>query len=135
MTDTSAIVAMLDPADLNHTRAAEAWRGLAGGAATLLATSYTVLETHAVLQRRFGMAGVRRFEADVVPRLEVLWIDQDIHGEGVARLLAADTRALSLVDCVSFATMWRLGGRWAFTFDPHFAEQGFEVIPEALPSA
>ncbi len=29
--------------------------------------------------------------------------------------------------------MRQLGLTCAFTLDPHFAEQGFEVIPEALP--
>lgn len=38
-------------------------------------------------------------------------------------------RQLSLVDCTSFEAMQRRGLTQAFTFDAHFAERGFEVIP------
>jgi predicted nucleic acid-binding protein len=41
----------------------------------------------------------------------------------------AGQRDLSLVDFVSFELMRREGIRTAFTFDRHFAEQGFECVP------
>jgi predicted nucleic acid-binding protein len=45
------------------------------------------------------------------------------------QLLTADRRQLSLVDCSSFETMRRLGIKKVFSFDEHFREQDFEVIP------
>jgi predicted nucleic acid-binding protein len=44
-------------------------------------------------------------------------------------MLAADKKRLSLVDCISFNIMRRLGIKSAFAFDRHFKEQGFECIP------
>jgi len=41
--------------------------------------------------------------------------------------LTAARRQLSLVDCISFEVMRRRGIKTAFTFDDHFAEQGFET--------
>ena len=38
-------------------------------------------------------------------------------------------RHLSLVDVSAFATMRRMGANQVFTFDQHFAEEGFEVFP------
>jgi len=35
---------------------------------------------------------------------------------------------LSLVDCVSFEVMRRIGMNRVFCFDPHFEEHGFEVL-------
>ncbi|MDP2857839.1 MAG: VapC toxin family PIN domain ribonuclease, partial [Bacillota bacterium] len=46
-----------------------------------------------------------------------------------AALLTAGRRNLSLVDCVSFDVMRRLGMEKAFAFDAHFAEQGFQCMP------
>ena len=49
----------------------------------------------------------------------------DQHDAGVSAALTASRKKLSVVDCVSFETMRRLGIRSAFCFDAHFAEQGF----------
>ena len=55
--------------------------------------------------------------------------------DDTAGLLSARRQDLSLVDCTSFAVMRSLGLRRAFTLDPHFAEQGCEVVPELPPAA
>lgn len=44
-------------------------------------------------------------------------------------VLTANRRQLSLVDCSAFETMRRLDIETVFTFDEHFREQGFNVIP------
>jgi predicted nucleic acid-binding protein len=43
--------------------------------------------------------------------------------------LLENRRNLSFVDCSSFDTIQRLIIDKVFTFDGHFAEQGFAVIP------
>ena len=48
---------------------------------------------------------------------------------GMAAVLSAGRRRLSLVDCVSFDVMTRLGIDVCFAFDAHFREQGFRCIP------
>ena len=52
----------------------------------------------------------------------------------VQDVFAANRRQLSLVDCSSFETMRRVRIEKVFTFDEHFREQGFEVIPRMLQS-
>ena len=59
----------------------------------------------------------------------VMDADDGNHRAGVASVLAANQRRLSLVDCVSFEVMRRLGIREAFAFDAHFADQGFRCLP------
>ena len=46
-------------------------------------------------------------------------------------LPAAGRRSVSLVDWTSFLVMRRHGVRRAFTIDPGFAIEGFEVVPAA----
>lgn len=58
------------------------------------------------------------------------WVDGATHEAGVHAVLTAGRRGLGLVDCVSFVLMRRLGLKRVFAFDPHFKEQGFEVLPE-----
>jgi len=97
--------------------------------ADLVCTNYVLVETFASVQRRLGIEAVRAFQEDVVPVLRIEWIDEDVHRTGIAALLVAARRQLSLVDCISFDTMRRLGIKTAFTFDHHFADQGFKCIP------
>jgi predicted nucleic acid-binding protein len=125
--DTSALLAVLHADDENHARAAKTWHSLIEGEEPLVCTSYTLVELFALVQHRFGLPIVRTVEEKVVPLLGVVWVDAGLHAEGMSALLAAARRRLSLVDCVSFACMRRLGITRAFHFDPHFRERGFEA--------
>ena len=77
------------------------------------------------MQHRLGIEAVRTIEEDVLPVLQVEWIDRETHSNGVSTLLAARRRKLSLVDCTSFLTMRRLHTKTALAFDKHFREEGF----------
>jgi predicted nucleic acid-binding protein len=59
----------------------------------------------------------------------VAWIDEALHKQDTSAMLAANRRDLSLVDCTSFEVMWQLGLEVVFTFDAHFGEQGFVILP------
>jgi len=88
-----------------------------------------VLEAVALVQARLGLDAVASLREELLPIAQVVWIEQDVYDGAFNTLLAARRRAVSLVDWVSFETMRRLGLRRAFAFDPHFAEQGFELLP------
>ena len=127
--DTSALYAVLDAADDQHSRAEAEWRRLVTGGSGLLTTSYVLVETTALVQHRLGMEAVGALEQEIRPVLRIEWVDEALHATGMASMLAASRRRLSLVDCVSFAVMTRAGLREAFAFDDHFAERGFSCLP------
>ncbi|MBM4431479.1 MAG: PIN domain-containing protein [Chloroflexi bacterium] len=127
--DTSALYAVLDADDRNHPAAREAWAGLLQSGESLLCSNYVLVECFALVQHRLGLAAVRALQEDVVPVLSVYWVDEAVHAAGISALLTAGRERLSLVDCTSFELMRRLGLRTAFTFDEHFAEQGFACLP------
>ncbi len=127
--DTSALVAVISDEDERHAAAADLWRHLADGGELLVTTNYVMLEFCALVQRRFGMAVVQSAADGLAPALSVQWVTQPMHDAALTAFLTANRRSLSLVDCVSFLTMRERGLARAFTFDPHFAEQGFELIP------
>lgn len=127
--DTSAFLAVLDGDDLNHRRARPKWGELVASGDTLVCSNYVLIETPALVQSRMGLDAVRLFQEDVMPVLAVEWVDEASHVAGVGAVLAARQRRLSLVDCVSFHVMRRLGIRTAFAFDAHFGAQGFRCVP------
>ncbi len=125
--DTSAFLAVLDADDRCHRQAAAVWEKLLRSEARLVCSSYVLIETCALVQRRLGIDALRLFHEDVYPVLDVHWVDSFLHGAGVDALLTAGRKHLSLVDCISFALMRRLGIKKAFAFDAHFVEQGFDT--------
>ena len=129
LVDTSALYAVLDADDAEHSRAIAEWHRLMHGAFSLVTTSYILVETTALVQHRLGMDAARAIEQDIRPVLRVEWVDEGLHTIGMASMLAAGRRRLSLVDCVSFAFMSRAGLREVFAFDEHFTERGFSCIP------
>lgn len=127
--DTSALLAVLDADDLNHSPAKTLWQSLIGGEADLVTHNYVLIETSALVQRRLGLEALRVFETDIVPVLRVVWVTPEVHEASVSAHLIAARRALSLVDCVSFEIMRRTGLREAFAFDAHFGEFGYRLLP------
>ena len=127
--DTSGLYAYVDADNVANAAARSAWNELRRIGASVVTTNYVVTETLALCQRRFGLGATRGFALGMVPLLDIVWIGKEHHDRAVAALFAANRRDLSLVDCVSFETMRRLGIRRAFALDEHFREQGFEVVP------
>lgn len=127
--DTAGFLAVLNAADHFHEPAQKAWSEILLSPATLFCSNYVLIETTALLQHRFGMDAVRLFQVEILPVLETVWIDAAIHHQALSAMLAANRRNLSLVDCTSFEIIRKLSLDGVFTFDPHFKEQGFSIIP------
>ena len=127
--DTSAFFAILDADDENYQKAKQIWVDLLRRETVLVCSNYVLVEAFALVQHRLGIQAIRTFQEDIVPTLTIAWVDESCHGAGTSNVLTAGTRNLSLVDCVSFELMRRLGITTAFTFDHHFKEQRFECMP------
>lgn len=128
--DTSAFIALVNGEDRYHTKALDQWQSLLAGNESLVCNNYIVIETIALTQNRFGLEIARRVHDELVPLLTISWVDKIVHEQAVVALLAARRRHLSLVDCSAMATMRALGINRVFTFDPHFAEYGFDKLPQ-----
>lgn len=129
--DTSAFLALLDADDAGHAAVKETWTNLVRREASLWCTSYVLVETCALVQRRLGTDALRVFDEDVLSVVAIHSVVEKEHREGMAAALSANRRNLSLVDCVSFAVMRSTGTKRALALDEHFSAQGFEVVPEA----
>ena len=126
--DTSGLLALLNAKDENHERAARAFVNLGARQAALVSTSFVLVETYALLDRRLGLDAVRSFRADFAPLLDVVWVDDALHNAGLDLLLERRRRLLSLVDAVSLITMRQRNLAEAFAFDPHFQLEGFSLV-------
>lgn len=128
--DSSALIAILNADDRFHEAARTEWNRVVNDEATLWTSNYVVVEASALVQRRMGLDGLSALHDTLLPVIQIDWVDAAVHQTAVAVVFAARRRELSLVDCSSFQIMRRLGIDTVLTFDPHFGDQGFRVVPE-----
>ena len=127
--DTSAILAILYDNDAAHQKASEKWLEIARQGDEVICNNYVFIEAFSLLQRRYGLEKARALQEQIEPLINISWVDEDLHETAVNLTLTANRRNLSVVDCSSFETMRRLGIETVFTFDEHFKERGFQVVP------
>ena len=129
--DTSALYALVDADDQFHRAAANVFSRLSPEKDLLLCSSYVLVETLALLQTRLSVDAVAKWKVAFQSILDVVWVDTRLHEEALTALLAANQPAISLTDWTSFLIMREHGITTAFSFDPQFAQQGFQLLPQA----
>jgi uncharacterized protein len=127
--DTSAFLAIVQVDDVNHSLAKQQWINLLGENETLHTNNYVIVESIAIIQRRSGLNVVQKLQNNILGFLIIDWVNEEQHARAIDTVFEANRRKLSLVDCSAFESMHRLGIETAFTFDHHFREEGFKVIP------
>lgn len=127
--DTSAFYALLSARDLFHARARDTYEQLLDRESEFWTTSYALVETVALLHRRLGFDLVAAFAAwQREARLQVLWVDSNMHAEAWEGFTAEQGRGLSFVDW-TMAVASREMSAPVFTFDAGFATQGIPIEP------
>jgi predicted nucleic acid-binding protein len=129
--DTSGFLALMDKDDAHHPAAVRAWRSYAAESCVLWTTDYVRLECCSLIQRRLGAMALEDFHDKVLPVAAASIVGEDGFERGFSQWRVARRRQLSLVDITSFDCMRRQSISRAFTFDRHFAEEGF-VICQAM---
>lgn len=122
--DTSGLLSLFDEDDLRHREAAEIF----AKAGSLVTTNY-VLTEFVPLTRVRGLSREKtlNFLSDLIllPRLELVWVDERQHQGGMDLLRHRLDKGYSLCDAVSFVLMRERGILEALTTDKHFVQEGF----------
>lgn len=128
--DTSGMLCLFDTDDSRHEKANQLFRQ----AKSLLTTNYVLAEfvplTHA---RGLNRANALNFLNALVllPRLELVWVDERLHAEAMRLLEERLDKSYSLCDAVSFSVMRERGFLSALTTDKHFQQEGFVRLLES----
>lgn len=126
--DTSAVFALLDRDDPAGRLVR---RVLDDASLTFVTHVLVVVELVTLVTRRLGFEAAERVIDEVLPRLEVVMVDDELLAEGLTAFRASGTGRVSLVDRTSFAFMRREGLDTAIALDEDFRAAGFEVLPAA----
>lgn len=132
--DTSALVALEDTDDRNHSAAIEYREKIQQGETIfrrLYTSNYVLDEVLAILRLRCGHRAAVAFREtmELSKAATVLWIDKVTENNGWQIFRKHGDKDFSFTDCTSFALMEREMIRTAFTFDRDFLQYGFETVP------
>ena len=70
-----------------------------------------------------------RNDLEASPLARILWVDREIEGQGWEIFKTHQDKEYSFTDCTSFALMQAHVIKNAFTFDRHFQQHGFSMLP------
>lgn len=133
--DSSAYLAILDGDDAHHQEATATLRQLAAIRYRQFTTNVLLIEAHALILSTLGRDVSARFlmvmqhSATTIVRVRA-----SDEARAQALILQQSDKSYSFADAISFVVMERLGIRWAFTFDHHFAQYGLLICDAQLPS-
>jgi predicted nucleic acid-binding protein len=126
--DTDGLIALWDASDQWHSAAEGAYRDARKARREFCTTSFVMLECG-------NSASRRPYRGRVVQTLRQLTADGALHfptdddwRDGWLDYEAGRAGDASIVDCISFAVMRRLGITEVFTNDQHFTAAGFTTL-------
>lgn len=129
--DTGAFLARYVSKDEHHRRARRAWSEIERSRRRCFTSNFVLDETFTLLGRRtsYPFAAERARGLLASKALTILRPDADDEAKAVNLFAKFADQKVSFTDCVSFALMRRHELNRAFTFDRHFADAGFDLVP------
>ncbi len=125
--DTSGLLCLHNRAEPFHIHA----RTLYHAARMRVTHSYVLAEFVALAHaRRLPRMAALTFVSDLVENLDIdtVWVDEALHREALALLVARPDKTYSLCDAVSFVLMRQRHCTEALTTDRHFEQEGFQRL-------
>ena len=131
--DTSAFYARLDHNDKNHGAAIRFFDTIkTNGLYVPVITNYIFNETITLVRYKLGIAQSIEFGKSLLESkaFTTIFVTKDSEEKAWEIFSKYTDKDFSFTDCTSFAIMQEHGITNAFTFDKHFAQFGFEILPK-----
>jgi len=126
--DTSFIIALINERDQYHNQALSVADQY--DTQLLVVTDSVLLEVANALSRRYKFEAIQVIEDLLTSEdVEVVCLTPELFDRAFQLYKTRQDKAWGLVDCISFIAMQDRGISIAFTFDQHFAQAGFQILP------
>jgi len=128
--DTSAWVALLDHKDQNH-QAANNFFSFQSLNQPFLTTNFVISETITVVRFKLRHAPAAKIADELYAEkfAKLFRITPEVERGALMLFKKYADKTFSFIDCTSFVVMRNLGIPQAFTFDKHFQQMGFRMVP------
>jgi len=130
--DTGAFIARYVRQDSHHRRARRAWSEIERSRSRCYTSNFVLDETFTLLGRRasYSFAADRARSLLRSSALTILRPDAEDEEKAIDVFAKFADQQVSFTDCVSFVLMRRNRLERAFTFDRHFGNAGFDIMPK-----
>ena len=131
LVDTGYLIALEAADDQYHKAALHHWNSLIENLPRLVISSYVFDEVVTFFNSRNQHVKAIEIGNNILssPSVQFVHVDENLFQEGWLYLKKHDDKTYSLTDCISFVLMDRHGIQTALTFDSHFIQAGFAVLP------
>jgi len=129
--DTGFIIALESLTDQNHEKALQQWNELLKDLPAMVTTTYVIDEIVTFFNNRNRHAkaveiGNRLMNSRSV---QFIHVDKRLFDKGWQYFQQHPDKTYSMTDCISFIVMKEQGSESALSFDKHFTQAGFKVLP------
>ncbi len=126
--DTSFIIALVNERDQYHHQALSIADRY--DSQFLVVTDAILLEVSNALSRSYKNEAIQIIEDLMASEnVEIVHLNSELFVRAFDLYKTRPDKAWGLVDCISFIVMEDRGMTIAFTFDRHFAQAGFQILP------
>jgi uncharacterized protein len=129
--DTGFLIALESSDDQHHKAAQGFWYPFLETGPMLVTTSYVFDEVTTYFNSRAHHSKAVEVGQNLLESqsIECIHISQDLFESGWEILKNHNDKRYSLTDCISFAVMKKEGLQNALSFDRHFEQAGFHLLP------
>ncbi len=129
--DTGFVIALESMKDQNHEKALQLWNELLKDLPDMVTTTYVIDEivtffSSRKLHNKAVEIGNRLMNSRAV---HIIHVDKGLFEKGWEYFQTHDDKTYSLTDCISFIVMKERGSESALSFDKHFTQAGFKILP------
>jgi len=122
--DTTALLALLDGHHPQHHMLRHEFAFELDVEGEIAVTNYVALETFDATRRRLGASALKLLAREIMPALEIVWVQPAEHALALEMLLASGPKPLSLVDRTTLVVARRLGARRCIAADGRLVVEG-----------
>jgi predicted nucleic acid-binding protein len=129
--DSAFLIALVFEADQNYSKAQSTWSRVTAERRRFITTTFVFNETVTFLNARgeHQLAVALGNQLLASPTIELIDVSLALIEQGWEFFVRHDDKTYSLTDCISFQVMKQYSLSTALTFDRHFAQAGFTLIP------
>ncbi|MFH1148268.1 MAG: PIN domain-containing protein [Pseudomonadota bacterium] len=126
--DTSAFYALLDAKDPAHGVAKEYFMHCKY---PMLTTEFIFAESLSLITKRLGKGIAVRFGEGLrtSKMIRISHSSEELLDKAWEEFVRFSDKGFDLIDCLSFVTMDSFDIKSAFSFDRHFVQRGFHIVP------